>query len=284
MPIEGIDVSNNNAGNLPDPGYEFLFVKVSEGVAFRDKFFAGYVSEAQRQGLHWGPYHFARPDLNSAEAEAEWFLQHATRGPLGWALDVESRRLFDANGVPIGTVNPLAILGASRLAVWVERFRELVAPTLGPSWLYSNRDYASSLYPRVGSEWRTWLATLDGHPHVTTFEGRTIDIEQYAIVEKFDRNLARTTLIHPSAGEDDDMVPPAIVQLVDTNGDLVVIPGGGGRPWTAKATDAGLIAVFVFRALDPDPTRRYRFPDPIPVIADPAQVATFRAWVADTSP
>lgn len=95
---------------------------------------------------------------------------------------------------------------------------------------------------------------------------------------QFDRDLARTPLII-GVGEDDDMVPPGIFQLVD-NGDLVVMPAGGGRPWTVKPSDASLVAVFVFRVLDRDPNRRYAFPDPIPVVSDPGQVATIRTWLA----
>lgn len=77
---------------------------------------------------------------------------------------------------------------------------------------------------------------------------------------------------------DDDMIAPLIFSLAD-NGDLVVIPGAGARPWQAKAGDAGLIAVFMFRVLDPDPAKRYPWPNPIPEIADAGQIAAIRGWL-----
>ncbi len=284
MPEEGIDVSNNNKGRFPASGVDFMFAKTSQGTGFDDRFFEGYVKDARSRGIPWAPYHFAEPDANTPEAEAAWFLRNAQRGPLGWALDVESRDVFNEHHVKLGTINPLAVVGAARLAVWCDQFYELVAPTLGQGWMYCNRDYATSLYPRLQQDWRTWLAVLDGHPHVATFKGRNVDIEQFAIVDDFDRDLARTDLgtlqaMGLTSGED-DMIPPAIVQLVDTNGDLVVMPAGGGRPWTAKPSDAGFVAVFVFRAFDQDPTRRYPFPNPIPIVSDPGQVAAIRTWLA----
>lgn len=287
MPTEGIDVSNHNKGSFPTIGFEFMFVKASQGVTYRDPFFVGYVADGVRLGVHWGPYHFAEPDAHTPEEEAKWFLRHATPGPLGWALDIETRSVKHDNG-EVETFNPLAIMGAAELAKWSERFRELVEPTMGPSWFYSNRDYAKSLYPRLRSDWRMWLATLEGHALAPTFAQRTIHVEQFGVVNTFDskgvvvntfdRNLAHAPLITDTG--DDDMVPPVIFQLGDANGDLVVIPAGGGRPWTANASDASLIGVLVFRALNPDPRGRYPFPERIPIVTDPAQIAKLRTWLA----
>lgn len=82
-----------------------------------------------------------------------------------------------------------------------------------------------------------------------------------------------------SPGGDDDMaIAPVIFQLSD-NGDLVVIPGTGAQPWIGKSGDAALISVFVFRSLDPDPSRRWPFPNPIPVLSDAHQIAEIRGWL-----
>lgn len=77
---------------------------------------------------------------------------------------------------------------------------------------------------------------------------------------------------------DDDMIAPLIFQLAD-NGDLVVVPGNGAQPWKAAGADAGLVAVFVFRVLDPDPAKRYPWPNPIPSITDGGQIAEIRGWL-----
>jgi hypothetical protein len=269
----GIDVSNNNdVHSLPPAGeWSFAYAKASEAANFDDAEFEGYVAEFDRQGKPWGPYHFAHPDANTADAEAAWFLGRAKRGALGWALDVETR------GQGAAHRDPLAIMGADRLAQWCERFAQLVTPKLGQQVFYCNRSYATALYPRLSSAWKTWLATLDGYAHVPAYAGRTIDVEQHAIAG-VDRNTARapywTTAPTP---EDEDMIPPTIAQLAD-NGDLVIVPSGGARPWVAKEADKSLVAVFVFRVLDP--ANHYPMPDPIPRVTDPAQISAIRGWLA----
>lgn len=196
---QGIDVSNNNHGMLPSPSeYDFAFAKATEGAGFDDRNFEGYVLEFDREAKPWGPYHFVHADVNTPEAEADWFLKHAQRGPLGWALDVESRDQ--------GRISPLAIMGASRLAAWCDTFRALVEPELGPSWFYCNKSYATALFPHLGTAWRIWLATLNGAPRNADWAGRTVDVEQFAINGGFDRNLERTDLqAGPPAQGDDDM-------------------------------------------------------------------------------
>lgn len=76
-----VDLSNNNAGpidfkRLQLSGVGGVYLKCTEGISFADRFFVDWRLQAQAAGLRTGAYHFARPDRNSAEAEAEWFLQH----------------------------------------------------------------------------------------------------------------------------------------------------------------------------------------------------------------
>lgn len=71
-----IDVSNNN-GTVLWPvvhGVGGVYAKRTEGTGFHDSFFAENKAGAQRQKLLFGRYHFARPDRNSPEAEAAFFL------------------------------------------------------------------------------------------------------------------------------------------------------------------------------------------------------------------
>lgn len=275
MDIPGVDVSNNNTTGPIPADAQFVFAKASESVNFDDRAFEGWIAQAKARGIPWGPYHFAHPDVNSADAEAAWFLKNAQRGPLGWALDIENR----------GNINPLTILGPDRLTAWCERFRAIVEPVLGRSWFYTFRSDATVLFPRLSAEWFIWLATGQAVPTYPVYPvngGRTVHIEQLGIVGGFDRNVAHIPLTDTPASGDDDMVPPVIFQLAD-NGDLVVIPAGGARPWVAQAADASLIAVFVFRVLEPDPTKKYAFPNPIPQIADPAQIKEIRGWVASVA-
>lgn len=269
----GIDVSNNN-GSLPPAGeWSFAWAKASEGTSFDDGKFEGFVAEFNRQGKAWGPYHFARPDSNTADAEAQQFLRCAQQGALGWALDVEARGTGPAHR------DPLSIMGADRLAQWCERFAAIVTPRLGQQVLYCNRSYATALYPRVSGAWKTWLATLDGYAHVPAYAGRTIDIEQHAIIA-VDRNTARVPYWHATPPpEDEDVIAPTLLQLAD-NDDLVVCPSGGGRPWVVRPEDKPLVAVFVFRVFEP---QHYPMPDPVPVVSDAAQIKSIRSWLASVN-
>lgn len=61
------DVYKNNSN--------FVIMKATEGVGFKDPKFSRNQSEARRVGLPLGYYHFARPDLNAdATKEAQYFL------------------------------------------------------------------------------------------------------------------------------------------------------------------------------------------------------------------
>lgn len=54
---------------------QFVIIKATEGIGFKDPKFSRNQSEARRVGMGLGYYHFARTDLNnSPEREAQWFL------------------------------------------------------------------------------------------------------------------------------------------------------------------------------------------------------------------
>lgn len=191
---DGVDLSNNNGGAFPDAA-DFAFLKATEGANFDDKNFEGYVEECKRRNIPWGSYHFPHPDVNSPKAEADYFLARTQAGPLGWALDVETRT---SGGK---TISPMAIMGAQALADWSEEFRSLVEPALGRSWFYTFRDYAKHLFPLISHDWLIWLATATNSPSFPQYEGRTVAIEQYGQDGGFDRNFAHL----PITGDDEDM-------------------------------------------------------------------------------
>jgi lysozyme len=85
-PIHGVDVSGWQGqvdwGAVKGTGRMFGFAKATEGATFVDNTFAGNRAAMARAGLTLrGFYHFARPDRNTAAAEAAHFLR--TVGPLG---------------------------------------------------------------------------------------------------------------------------------------------------------------------------------------------------------
>ena len=85
-PIHGVDVSGWQGqvdwGAVQRSGRMFAFAKATEGVTFVDRTFGANRAAMAQAGLVLrGFYHFARPDRNTAAAEAAHFLR--TVGPLG---------------------------------------------------------------------------------------------------------------------------------------------------------------------------------------------------------
>lgn len=92
MNMNGIDISNHQSGMdlekvLKETNTDFVIVKASEGLTFVDKYCDKFYQTAKKKGCSLGFYHFARPELNSAKAEAEFFCKN-TEGYFGKAIPV----------------------------------------------------------------------------------------------------------------------------------------------------------------------------------------------------
>lgn len=88
----GIDISNHQgsmdlAKVLKQTKTDFVICKATEGLKFVDKFCDKFMIIAQGAGKQVGFYHFARPEWNSAKAEAEFFLRQ-TKGYFGKGIPV----------------------------------------------------------------------------------------------------------------------------------------------------------------------------------------------------
>ena len=104
--LKGVDISNWQAGITPSSlGVDFCIVKATEGVSFTDKQCDRYISNCKANGILWGFYHFARPDKNSAEAEADFFYNQ-TKG-------------YTGQGIP---VLDYEVWGKINAAEWCEKF------------------------------------------------------------------------------------------------------------------------------------------------------------------
>jgi GH25 family lysozyme M1 (1,4-beta-N-acetylmuramidase) len=94
----GIDVSHYdgtiNWSQVYAAGKVFAWQKATEGVTYNDPTLATNMSGAKSAGVLIGAYHFARPENNTADAEAAHFVAQAgkymTYGYLRPALDLES--------------------------------------------------------------------------------------------------------------------------------------------------------------------------------------------------
>ncbi|MCM1378070.1 MAG: hypothetical protein NC097_06935 [Clostridium sp.] len=94
-PVMGIDISSHNGMmNLDaaaDAGIEFVFIKASEGVDFKDENFRINYQKAVHAGMKIGAYHFFRFDRDGVE-QARNLLKVIGRRKLdlGVAIDVET--------------------------------------------------------------------------------------------------------------------------------------------------------------------------------------------------
>lgn len=93
--VKGVDVSHYQPKvdwkGLKAEGYQFAFLKASEGLSYVDKLFAGHRKNAKAAGLLVGAYHFLRPNVDPI-AQARHFARVIgdTKGELPPVLDWET--------------------------------------------------------------------------------------------------------------------------------------------------------------------------------------------------
>lgn len=85
---QAIDISHHNT--YPNISDDVVIIKATEGVGYTDDCFESHFNKAKEQGKIIGIYHVCRFDNpeNTAELEAEWFLQVAKKDCF-YVLDVE---------------------------------------------------------------------------------------------------------------------------------------------------------------------------------------------------
>lgn len=107
FPVRGFDISAHNGyANLKaaaDAGYQFVFIKASEGSDFRDENFVLNYNKARHAGLKTGAYHFFRFDKDGIE-QANNFLKVIGPRPLDLGLVIDVEESGNAKGVPMDTI------------------------------------------------------------------------------------------------------------------------------------------------------------------------------------
>lgn len=95
--IDGVDLSHWQANINIDwtkakaAGVKFVVHKATEGTSYVDPSYAQRRGETKAHGVLFGAYHFARPQVGNARAEAKFFLEHAAprKGEMIPMLDLE---------------------------------------------------------------------------------------------------------------------------------------------------------------------------------------------------
>jgi len=76
--LQGIDISQWQNTSAVDLAKDFVIIKATEGVGFVDPTCDTKYQYAKSKGKLLGVYHFARPDLTGATAEADYFVNNTT--------------------------------------------------------------------------------------------------------------------------------------------------------------------------------------------------------------
>lgn len=169
-PVMGIDVSSHNGvidyRKVRADGVEFVWIKASEGVSFKDKNFYMNYANAGQSGLKRGAYHFFRFDKDGVEQALNLLEVVGDRNlEMGVAIDVES------SGNPEGIDDELI---KERLSTMVDY---LNLRGLAPTLYCNKKDYYRFLedsFPghslwicalsedQIASEWTFWQYSHHG--------------------------------------------------------------------------------------------------------------------------
>ena len=136
------------------------YLKASEGRTYRDNRYKDYKEGATHAGIATGAYHFARPDHNNPESEAENFL-HAISG-----------QVRKGDLLPVLDLEVSGSVGAASASLWARRFNKAVHKAVGV-WplFYSYPYFISSMdpsYPIGGGLWIASYGRNDGFRHSVT--------------------------------------------------------------------------------------------------------------------
>ena len=88
MSLKGIDISNYQSSiDLSKIACDFVIIKATEGKSYVSPSCDKHFQQALNLGKKLGIYHFANNSDNTAEQEANWFIQN-TRGYIGKAIPI----------------------------------------------------------------------------------------------------------------------------------------------------------------------------------------------------
>lgn len=179
MPLFGIDIADYQAGidlkQVKAEGFDFCFVKVSEGSGYVNPYWAGWRDQARANGLILAGYHYVK-DSDDPAAQAANFVNHLGDKSIAAMLD------FEANSGNINVfwavVNEINKLGVEVRLSYIPRWywEQIGAPSLSevPGEIQSSYvltpkgpDYASSLYP--GDTWPGWSTFGGVQPAILQF-------------------------------------------------------------------------------------------------------------------
>ncbi|MEO6884089.1 MAG: GH25 family lysozyme, partial [Bacteroidia bacterium] len=180
--ILGIDVSSYqgtvNWTQVKSAGITFAYAKASEGVSITDAYFTSNQINGTSAGVVMGAYHFARPEDNTAIAEANHFVSVA--GP--YIKSCYLPPVLDLEDPPSGPALE-TFFSSSQLTAWVQAWMKTVYDSTGiEPILYTDGSISGYLNNSLNI-YGLWMADPDGNsstPPATTGVWTTWDFKQWS--------------------------------------------------------------------------------------------------------
>ena len=183
-PVKGIDVSAHNGdidfSKVASEGFDFVFIKATEGKDFNDRNFKTNYDKARQAGLKTGVYHFFRFDREGVEQGMNFIRTVGTRRPpLGFVIDVEKSGNPDSIPPDIvkkrlfSMVDYLNLLGIRVMFYTnIEGYYDYIADTFPgfPLWICSFHNHP------INAEWTFWQH--NHHGEVSGIKG-DVDINSF---------------------------------------------------------------------------------------------------------
>ncbi|MHB8165168.1 MAG: Lcl domain-containing protein [Sulfuricella sp.] len=236
----GMDLVNNgdiNWTQVSSAGKTFAIIKVSDGLPqtfIQPKYFSTcpnspcYITAAKLAGLVVGPYHFARPYVNSAKDEADFFYSVAKDyigpGYLPPALDIEDPP-DDAPYNQVSQMDPAVL--TQWILDWIAELQRLTGnPNLKPM-IYTIKYFTHQwgIRPEL-AQYPLWIADYENPYDVNPATDGTLPFGPW--------NYSWTFLQYSVNGNSVSGVPVPPVDLDVFNGDITALNSlvGGGTPST----------------------------------------------------
>lgn len=176
---DGVDVSHwqgtVNWSKVRSDDVTFAFMKATEGTYYTDPLLRKNWDGAEQAGIYRAAYHFARPSVGSAEAQARYFVAKAGRfsdkGDLPPVLDLEATGGLSSSSLRSWVATWLEtterLTGRTPIIYcspyfWIDHVGNSTAFTHYPLWI-AHYTTGSPLVPGGWRTWTFWQRTSSGH-------------------------------------------------------------------------------------------------------------------------
>ena len=145
-------LSKKNVSGVVNYPVSFVYIKSTEGISIRNRYYAADYKQARKHGFHCGAYHFFSTKT-SATAQARYFIRNSffKKGDLPPVLDVEPthKQIVKMGG-------ETALFNAIRTWMRIVRQHTGVKPVLYVSQNFVNK-YLNAA-PDIKKDYNIWIA------------------------------------------------------------------------------------------------------------------------------